>query len=45
MGLGIHDHGFRRSRGRIVLRADETERAILADLVSQLVELVEPDDD
>lgn len=39
-------HGFRRSLGgRIVLRADAVERGILADLVSQLVELVAPEDD
>jgi hypothetical protein len=39
-------HGFRRTiGGRIVLRADEVERAILADLVGQLVELVTPTDD
>jgi hypothetical protein len=45
VGAGIDDYGFRRSRGRYVLRADPTERAILADLVGQLVELVEPHDD
>jgi hypothetical protein len=39
-------HGFRRTLGgRIVLRADEVERGILADLVTQLQEFVRPDDD
>lgn len=39
-------HGFRRTLGgRIVLRTDEVERSILADVVSQLVELVAPDHD
>jgi Domain of unknown function (DUF2017) len=38
-------HGFRRSLGgRIVLRTDDVERGILADLVGQLVEMVSPDD-
>jgi hypothetical protein len=42
MGL----HGFRRSaRHRIVLRTDDIERMILAALVHQLVELVQPDED
>ena len=45
MGFLLEDHGFRRSRGRIVMRADATERAILTDLVGQLVELVSPRDD
>ena len=39
-------HGFRRRLGgRIVLRADEIERGILADVVEQLVEFVTPEDD
>ncbi len=38
-------HGFRRTLGgRIVLRIDDVERGILTDLVSQLVELVTPDE-
>jgi hypothetical protein len=45
VGFLVEDYGFRRSRGRIVMRADATERAILTDLVGQLVELVEPHDD
>jgi hypothetical protein len=45
VGFLLEDHGFRRSRGRIVMRADATERAILTDLVGQLVELVSPRDD
>ena len=45
MGFLVEDYGFRRSRGRIVMRADATERAILTDLVGQLVELVSPRDD
>lgn len=45
MGEDVDDYGFRRSGGRFVLRADPTERTILADLVRQLVELVEPHDD
>jgi hypothetical protein len=45
MGFLVDQYGFRRSRGRIVMRADETERAVLTDLVSQLVELVSPRDD
>jgi hypothetical protein len=45
MGFLVDQYGFRRSRGRIVMRADETERAILTDLVGQLVELVSPRDD
>ena len=39
-------HGFRRSLGgRIVWRTDETERTIMAGVVGQLVELVEPEHD
>lgn len=39
-------YGFRRTiGGRLVLRADEVERAILADVVTQLAEFVEPDHD
>ena len=39
-------YGFRRTaRGRIVLRADDTERTILAALVRQLVDFVAPDAD
>jgi hypothetical protein len=45
VGFLVEHHGFRRSRGRIVMRADATERAILTDLVGQLVELVAPHDD
>ena len=45
MGFLVEHYGFRRSRGRIVMRADATERAILTDLVGQLVELVAPHDD
>ena len=41
----FEEHGFRRSRGRIVARLDPTERAILTDLVGQLVELVAPVED
>jgi hypothetical protein len=38
-------HGFRRGiTGRITLRADEVERGILADVVSQLVEFVTPEE-
>ena len=38
--------GFRRSLGgRIVLRTDEVERTLLTDLVTQLLELVELDED
>jgi hypothetical protein len=37
-------HGFRRGlAGRIVVRLDADERTILTTLVSELVELVEPD--
>jgi hypothetical protein len=39
-------HGFRRTLGgRLVLRADEVERGLLADLVAQFQEFVAPDDD
>ena len=39
-------YGFRRTlSGRIVLRADELERTILADVVGQLAEFVEPERD
>jgi len=39
-------HGFRRSfSGRLVLRTDEVERGLLADLVAQLEEFVTPDED
>ena len=39
-------YGFRRTiGGRIVLRTDEVERTILADVVTQLSELVEPEHD
>ena len=39
-------HGFRRTfGGRIVLRADEVERGILGDVVTQLVDFVRPQDD
>jgi hypothetical protein len=39
-------HGFRRTfRGQLVLRTDEVERGLLADLVVQLEEFVAPDDD
>ena len=42
--MGVH--GFRRTaRHRIVLRADEIERTILAALVHQLVDFVAPDAD
>ena len=42
--MGVY--GFRRTiGGRIVLRTDEVERTILADVVTQLTELVEPEDD
>lgn len=38
--------GFRRTfGGRIVLRADEVERGILGDVVTQLVDFVRPQDD
>lgn len=37
-------HGFRRTRaGRVVVRLDEAERAMLRDLLQQLRELVRPD--
>ncbi|MFN8156167.1 MAG: DUF2017 domain-containing protein [Candidatus Nanopelagicales bacterium] len=39
-------YGFRRTlKGRLVLRTDEVERTILTDVVTQLVELVEPEHD
>ena len=39
-------HGFRRTfGGRLVLRTDEAERGLLADLVTQFEELVAPEDD
>jgi hypothetical protein len=42
----VATHGFRRTiGGRIVLRTDEVERTILADVVTQLAELVEPEHD
>ena len=42
--MGVH--GFRRTaRQRIVLRADDVERGLLTELVSQLVTLVTPDED
>ena len=38
-------HGFRRTfGGRLVLRTDDVERGLLADLVTQLEEFVAPDD-
>lgn len=42
--MGVH--GFRRTAtGRIVLKADDVERGLLATLVGQVLELVSPEDD
>ena len=39
-------HGFRRSmNGRIVLRLDDVERGLLADLVAQLLDFVATEED
>jgi Domain of unknown function (DUF2017) len=38
-------HGFRRSRGRVLVKLDDVERALLADVVAQVLALVEPEDD
>ena len=42
--MGVH--GFRRTAtGKLVLKVDDVERGLLATLVSQVLELVSPDDD
>ncbi|MFC6239213.1 DUF2017 domain-containing protein [Longivirga aurantiaca] len=39
-------HGFRRTAtGKLVLKVDDVERGLLATLVSQVLELVSPEDD